>query len=93
MQLSNAPSGPGLEQIAIPQAAEARAMGPEAVAARGAAKGVEAAGVGIGNIMRNIVAPALPLVGIGFLTWLGVDMILGGALSHPFTPQSARRMA
>lgn len=91
MTLSNAP-GSGIERAVAPAAAEAGLLRPEIIARHGAMTGVEAAKAGIGGVM-NVMGAALPLVGVGFLTWWGMDMILGGALSHPFTPQSAKRMA
>ena len=51
-----------------------------------------AATSGLTNILGGL-SPLLPIAGIGFLTWLGADMILGGALGNPLTPQGAKRTA
>lgn len=84
--LPSAPILPPREVLAVPH------LRPAAVVAEHAPLARNAAGFGITNILGSL-SPLLPIAGIGFLTWLGADMILGGALGNPLTPQSARRMA
>ncbi len=81
------PTGP----TPIPVGPELMPASPAAVIAEHAPLARNAAGLGIMNVLGGL-SPLLPIAGIGFLTWLGADMILGGALGNPFTPKSARHM-
>ncbi|MBI2635760.1 hypothetical protein HYW84_00330 [Candidatus Peregrinibacteria bacterium] len=76
----------------IPPGPELSSMTPSAVIAERAPVARGAAGLGVSNIL-SCLSPLLPVAGIGFLTWLGADMILGGALGNPFTPKGAKRVA
>ena len=81
--LPSAPA-PGTPELIRP------ALSPAAVIAEHAPTARSAAAVGLNNVMGGLVG-MVPLAGFGFLTWLGADMILGGILGNPFTPQSAKR--
>ncbi len=79
--VSPVPTGPE----AIPKVLQL----PNTLAMTQAPGAINKAGLGL----LSALSPLPVLAGIGFVTWLGADMILGGALSNPLTPQSARRTA
>lgn len=76
----------------IPSGPELAPMTPSAVIAERAPAARNAADLGVRNIL-GCLSSLLPVAGIGFLTWLGADMILGGALGNPLTPKGAKRAA
>jgi hypothetical protein len=53
---------------------------PNILAQTGAKSSIDAAGSMIKGVVGSLM-PLAPVAGIGFLTWWGFDMILGGALS------------
>lgn len=76
----------------IPTSPESAQMTPSAVIAERASAAQNAASIGIRNII-GCLSPLMPVAGIGFLTWLGADIILGGALGNPLTPKGAKLTA